>query len=71
MWSELNKNETWRLEDCDEMEESSGKALGEMLKSIAGMSSLQTGNSISKPVIHGLHSNRIIIMNTTTTQSNS
>jgi iron complex outermembrane receptor protein len=46
-----------------EMEANSGKALGEMLKGIAGISSLQTGNSISKPVIHGLHSNRIIIMN--------
>lgn len=46
-----------------EMQASSGKALGEMLKGIAGVNSLQTGNSISKPIIHGLHSNRIIIMN--------
>jgi iron complex outermembrane receptor protein len=46
-----------------QIEASKGKALGEMLKSIAGVNSLQTGNSISKPVIHGLHSNRIIIMN--------
>jgi iron complex outermembrane receptor protein len=46
-----------------ELEASRGKALGEMLKEITGVTSLQTGNSISKPVIHGLHSNRIIIMN--------
>jgi iron complex outermembrane receptor protein len=46
-----------------EMQASSGKALGEMLKGIAGVNSLQTGNSISKPMIHGLHSNRIIMMN--------
>lgn len=46
-----------------EMEASSGKPLGEMLKGITGVNSLQTGSSISKPVIHGLHSNRIIILN--------
>lgn len=41
----------------------SGKSLGEALKDVNGVSSLQTGNGISKPVIHGLHSNRILIMN--------
>lgn len=51
-----------------EMEASQGKALGEMLKSISGVNSLQTGNSISKPIIHGLHSNRIIIMNNSVRQ---
>jgi iron complex outermembrane receptor protein len=46
-----------------EMEANSGKPLGEMLKGIIGVNSLQTGNSISKPIIHGLHSNRIVILN--------
>lgn len=46
-----------------EMNSNQGKALGEMLKNIPGVSSIQTGNNISKPVIHGLHSNRIIILN--------
>ena len=49
--------------DIREMAISSGKPLGEMLKGITGVNSLQTGSSISKPIIHGLHSNRIIIMN--------
>ena len=40
-----------------------GKTLGEQLKVLPGVSVLSTGNSISKPVIHGLHSNRIILMN--------
>ena len=40
-----------------------GLSLGESLKSIAGVNSLQTGPSISKPVIHGLYSNRVLIMN--------
>jgi iron complex outermembrane receptor protein len=46
-----------------DMQANTGKALGEMLKEITGVNSLQTGNNISKPVIHGLHSNRIIILN--------
>lgn len=41
----------------------SGKTLGIALKGITGVNSIQTGSSISKPVIHGLHSNRILIVN--------
>jgi iron complex outermembrane receptor protein len=37
--------------------------LGDALKQITGVTVLQTGASISKPVIHGLHSNRVLIMN--------
>lgn len=40
-----------------------GKSLGNALKDVNGLNALQTGTSISKPVIHGLHSNRILIMN--------
>lgn len=43
--------------------ESRGENLGESLKRIAGVNTFSTGNSISKPVIHGLHSNRIMILN--------
>ena len=46
-----------------EMNQSRGKSLGESLKSITGVTSLNTGNSISKPVIHGLHSDRVLILN--------
>lgn len=42
---------------------SRGQSLGEALKTIPGLSSVQTGPSISKPVIHGLHSNRVLIYN--------
>ena len=45
------------------LEEIRGLSLGESLKSIAGVNSLQTGPSISKPVIHGVYSNRILILN--------
>ena len=40
-----------------------GATLGESLKAIPGLNSIQTGPSISKPVIHGLHSNRVLILN--------
>jgi len=46
-----------------ELELSRGLSLGEALKAIPGLSSIQTGPSISKPVIHGLHSNRVLIYN--------
>ncbi|PZX49640.1 TonB-dependent receptor [Algoriphagus chordae] len=47
----------------DQLEESRGENLGESLKRISGVSTFSTGNSIAKPVIHGMHSNRIMIMN--------
>jgi iron complex outermembrane receptor protein len=40
-----------------------GQTLGESLKGLPGLYSIQTGPSISKPVIHGLYSNRIITLN--------
>jgi len=41
----------------------SGKSLGQALESINGVQSLQTGPTVFKPVIRGLHSNRIILFN--------
>ena len=61
--SQLQQSQQISMLGHREMEASKGKPLGEMLKGIVGVNSLQTGSSISKPVIHGLHSNRIIIMN--------
>ncbi|MBC7912829.1 MAG: TonB-dependent receptor [Pyrinomonadaceae bacterium] len=46
-----------------DLENTHGQSLGELLKTIPGLSSIQTGPSISKPVIHGMHSNRILIYN--------
>ena len=41
----------------------SDKSLGDALKTISGVSSLNTGNSIVKPMIHGLHSSRLLLVN--------
>jgi len=46
-----------------ELNQSRGESLGESLKTITGVTTLNTGSSISKPVIHGLHSNRVLILN--------
>ncbi|MBK9249611.1 MAG: TonB-dependent receptor [Ignavibacteria bacterium] len=46
-----------------ELDEHRGQTLGDALKTINGVTTLQTGPSISKPVIHGLHSQRIAVMN--------
>jgi iron complex outermembrane receptor protein len=47
----------------DALMEARGENLGESLKRIAGVTTFSTGNTISKPVIHGMHSNRIMILN--------
>ncbi len=43
--------------------QSRGKTLGEALKQLPGLNAIQTGPTISKPVIHGLHSNRVLVLN--------
>ena len=45
------------------IEQFSDKSLGDVLNTISGVSSLNTGNSIVKPMIHGLHSSRLLVIN--------
>ncbi len=46
--------------DYDEVK---NESLGDALSSITGVSTLKTGQNIVKPIVHGLHSNRILIVN--------
>lgn len=46
-----------------ELEAARGKDLAESLEQISGVNTLKTGNTISKPVIHGLFGNRIVTLN--------
>lgn len=39
------------------------QSLGELASKITGVSMLKTGQNIVKPIIHGLHSNRVLIVN--------
>lgn len=47
----------------NKIQENSGNELAKVLSNAAGISMIQTGATIAKPVIHGLHSNRILILN--------
>ena len=45
------------------LEMAAGESLGELLTNITGVSTVQTGQNVVKPVVHGLHSNRVLIIN--------
>ncbi|WP_299367159.1 TonB-dependent receptor [Winogradskyella sp.] len=47
----------------DILEQYSSLSLGDALREVPGVSSINTGNTIVKPMINGLHSSRILIMN--------
>jgi iron complex outermembrane receptor protein len=42
--------------------ETRGQSLGNLLRRVNGVTVLQTGSTIQKPVIHGLHSQRILLV---------
>ncbi|MBB5638895.1 iron complex outermembrane receptor protein [Pedobacter cryoconitis] len=46
-----------------QLEKTRGGTLAETLADISGVNMLKSGSTISKPIIHGLHSNRILILN--------
>lgn len=58
-----NLTQTKNVLENAALDQTRGQSLGETLKQISGVTTLQTGSSISKPVIHGMHSNRVLIMN--------
>ena len=47
----------------EELNKTAGGSLANSIQSIAGVSMMQTGATISKPVINGMYSNRILILN--------
>ncbi|MDL5048528.1 TonB-dependent receptor plug domain-containing protein [Oscillatoria amoena NRMC-F 0135] len=59
----VSKTNNFQTLSGKELDETRGLSIGEALKRISGVSSIQTGPSIFKPVIHGLHSQRILILN--------
>lgn len=59
--NEFFQHQTKALNNAD-LVSSSGENLGNLLTKITGVQVLQTGNSIAKPMIHGLHSSRLVIL---------
>ncbi len=49
--------------DSRTLSETRNQSFGDVAGRIAGVGTLKTGQNIVKPVIHGLHSNRILIIN--------
>ncbi len=47
----------------EELERSRGQVLADVLRDVPGVTTLNTGPTISKPVIRGLHSQRLILLN--------
>ncbi|PBQ34373.1 TonB-dependent receptor [Sphingobacteriaceae bacterium] len=47
----------------EDIQKSKGQSLGETLKNISGVTSLNTGASISKPMVHGMQGYRLLILN--------
>lgn len=48
---------------ADELSSNLGSSLAEAISKVKGVSILSTGPNASKPVIHGMHSNRVMIVN--------
>jgi len=45
------------------IDRSMGKSLAAMLEKVSGVSSIQTGTTVAKPVVHGMYGNRILMVN--------
>ena len=49
--------------DARALDEVRGQTLGETLAALPGVTTLSTGPSIAKPVVRGLHSQRVVVLN--------
>ncbi|WP_167856980.1 TonB-dependent receptor [Hymenobacter aquaticus] len=49
--------------DGQALQQTRGQVLGEALQKISGVTAIQTGPGIFKPMVHGLHSNRVTLLN--------
>ena len=60
--NKLTKTAQETLIKSREIEAFNAQSLGDVLKEVSGVSSINTGNTIVKPMINGLHSSRIAII---------
>lgn len=57
-----SRTATESVVDHNILENNSAASLGDALKNLSGVTSLNTGNSVVKPVIQGLHSSRVVLI---------
>ena len=60
---DLNLNSIKEVLSSKIVDATRGQSLGEVLSRANGVTVLQTGSTIFKPVIHGLHSQRVLLIN--------
>ncbi len=61
--AELRQDRAQSRLNADDLARQRGQTLGETLKDLPGVAVIQYGPSIAKPVVRGLHSQRIAVMN--------
>ncbi len=49
--------------ESESIQQNSSLQLADIVSKISGVTSLSTGNAISKPIINGLHSSRVMLIN--------
>jgi iron complex outermembrane receptor protein len=59
----LHDNQSITTLSAREVEQQRGQTLGETLREVPGVAVIQVGPSIAKPVVRGLHSQRVRVMN--------
>jgi len=60
---DMKKTQTVDQLTPEEIQKTKGQNLGEILKNIPGVTTLNTGATISKPMVHGMQGNRLLILN--------
>lgn len=50
----------------EKLQRNEGQSLAELLDDLQGVQTMRNGGNISKPMIHGMHSNRLVIVNENT-----
>ncbi len=61
--NDLDKSQAATRITRETLQSFSGATLGDALETVHGVTSLKTGNSVVKPVIHGLYGSRVAIVN--------
>lgn len=61
--NEIKKTQTVNELTPEEIQKTKGQNLGDVLKNVTGVTVLNTGATISKPMVHGMQGYRLLILN--------
>lgn len=60
---EMKQTQTVAQLNAKELEKTTGQNFGDILKNVSGITTLNNGGNISKPMIHGMQGYRLLILN--------